>query len=72
MPSVLIVSNGHGEDAVGALLARRLRASGVTVFAYPLVGTGEAYADITRLDPRRAFPSGGFGFRGSWKMLAAD
>jgi len=70
--SVLIVSNGHGEDAVGALLAQRLTASGVTLSAYPLVGTGNAYSHIKLLEPRCTFPSGGFGLRGSWSGLAAD
>ena len=51
--SVLIVSNGHGEDAVGSLLARRLRAAGVSVTAYPLVGTGASYGETVLLDPRR-------------------
>jgi len=71
-PSVLIVSNGHGEDAVGALLARRLTESGVSVSAYPLVGTGDVYAGTPVLAPRRTFPSGGFGLRGAWKALVAD
>lgn len=70
--SVLIVSNGHGEDTVGALLARRLTAGGVTVSAYPLVGSGDAYHGTRLLEPRRTFPSGGFGLRGSWKHGLAD
>jgi uncharacterized protein (TIGR03492 family) len=70
--SVLIVSNGHGEDAVGALLAKRLIHSDVPVSAYPLVGPGDAYEGALLLDPRRTFPSGGFGLRGAWKALAAD
>jgi len=74
--SVLIVSNGHGEDAVGALLARRLAASGLAVRACPLVGTGDEYLEtagaIPLLEPRRAFPSGGFSLRGSGRDLRGD
>src|SRR2546426_11824999 len=70
-PSVLIVSNGHGEDAVGMALARRLRPS-ATITAFPLVGTGAAYTDVILLEPRRALPSGGFGLRGSWRALWGD
>lgn len=70
--SVLIVSNGHGEDTVGALLARRLTVGGLTVSAYPLVGSGDAYHGTKLLEPRRTFPSGGFGLRGSWKHGLTD
>ena len=70
-PSILIVSNGHGEDAVGMALATRLKPS-ATISAFPLVGTGGAYTGIAVLEPRRALPSGGFGLRGSWRGLWAD
>lgn len=66
------MSNGHGEDTVGALLGRRLLASGVSVSAYPLVGAGNAYSNVRLLEPRRVFPSGGFGLRGSLSGVAAD
>ncbi|HEV8353167.1 MAG TPA: hypothetical protein VGR24_03100 [bacterium] len=69
-PSVLIISNGHGEDAVGAALARRLEAAAHTVMAYPLVGTGRNYGRIPMLEPVRELPSGGFGARGTG--LVAD
>ncbi|HEY3248409.1 MAG TPA: lipid-A-disaccharide synthase-related protein [bacterium] len=62
-PSVLIVSNGHGEDAVGAKLAAILQ-SRAAVTGYPLVGTGGSYDGIPRLQPLRGLPSGGFGARG--------
>jgi uncharacterized protein (TIGR03492 family) len=64
--SILIVSNGHGEDAVGALLAQKVLRSGVDVIAYPLVGDGAAYQSVRLLEPRRALPSGGFAFRAGW------
>lgn len=70
-PSVLIVSNGHGEDAVGMALARELQGAAGLV-AYPLVGVGAAYSGIPVLEPRRTFPSGGFALRGSAGALWAD
>jgi len=60
--SVLIVSNGRGENAVGAAIARAL--GDHRVAAYPLVGMGEAYAGVELLDPRLPLPSGGFALRG--------
>src|SRR3989441_10575807 len=70
-PSVLIVSNGHGEDAVGMALATRIPPL-ATITAFPPVGSGGTYTDMTVLEPRRALPSGGFGLRGSWRGLWAD
>ncbi len=70
-PSVLVVSNGHGEDAVGRALAEALTPA-AQVLAYPLVGRGEAYRGVPLLDPRREFPSGGFALRGRWRALWAD
>ncbi len=70
-PSVLVVSNGHGEDAVGAALAAHL-ASSAEIVAYPLVGHGETYRDIRLLDPRKRFPSGGFILRAGWRRLFTD
>lgn len=67
--SVLIVSNGRGEDAVGAALAAAL-GSKTRCAAYPLVGTGDVYSGVDLLDPRRPMPSGGFALRGG--DLAAD
>ena len=44
-PHIVIASNGYGEDAVGALLAQRIREkfpeSDISIF--PLVGEGQAY-----------------------------
>lgn len=59
----LIVSNGHGEDQVGALLAHSLRAlrPELELEALPLVGAGAAYDSIgvPCLGPRVELPSGG-------------
>ncbi len=61
---IVIVSNGHGEDAVGAALAEALVARGVQIGALPLVGRGEAYGRLgfPVFGPRRELPSGGFVF----------
>ena len=62
-PRWLIVSNGHGEDQVGATLARALlaRSSALQLEALPLVGAGRAYEAIgvPCLGPRTVLPSGG-------------
>lgn len=61
---VLLLSNGHGEDLSGALIATALRRLGVTVRALPLVGHGEPYRQrgIAVLGHTRAFSTGGLGF----------
>ncbi|MEJ2358525.1 MAG: lipid-A-disaccharide synthase-related protein, partial [Deinococcales bacterium] len=63
MPTITIVSNGHGEDVIGASLARSVlsMAPAVAVRAFPLVDEGAPYraAAVERLGPCRAMPSGG-------------
>jgi len=63
VPAIDIVSNGHGEDVIGASLAGDLRTlwPAVTVRAFPLVDQGGAYRAhaIPTLGPCRALPSGG-------------
>jgi uncharacterized protein (TIGR03492 family) len=62
VPHLLLISNGHGEDAIGARLADALRAEGCTLEALPIVGAGHAYTargvDLT--GPTAVMPSGGF------------
>ncbi len=70
-PSVLIVSNGHGEDAVGMALADRL-APEAAITAFPLVGVGGAFHGVELLEPRQILPSGGFALRGAWRALWED
>ena len=45
-PRIVVASNGYGEDSIGALLARKVRARfpGAAVSAFPIVGKGEHYA----------------------------
>ena len=63
MAGLVIVSNGHGEDAIGAALAREIQqlAPHLSLVAYPLVGAGRAYenAPVTLTGPRRELPSAG-------------
>ena len=72
-PRLLIVSNGYGEDLEAAQVVRALPSDRLDVAAYPLVGLGRAYpAGVALLDPRRDFPSGGFGVRAGWRSTWAD
>jgi len=72
-PRLLIVSNGYGEDMEAAQIVRALPPDRLHVAAYPLVGCGHAYpAGVELLDPRRDFPSGGFGIRAGWQSMWAD
>lgn len=70
---VLLLSNGHGEDEIGAVVGRALAAQGATVAALPIVGEGRAYAraGLERVGPARAMPSGGFVW-GRPRALARD
>ncbi len=70
---LLVVSNGYGEDVEVAQVIRALPPGQVEVLAYPLVGLGHAYpAGTVLLEPRREFPSGGFGARVGPAALWAD
>jgi len=61
---ILVLSNGHGEDLSGCILARRLISVGNTVEALPIVGYGEAYKKekINILGKTRKFNTGGLGY----------
>jgi tetraacyldisaccharide 4'-kinase len=62
-PELVVASNGYGEDAIGALLAARIRerfpCAGVSAFS--LVGIGKEYRDrgIAVISPDAEMPSGG-------------
>ncbi len=62
-PRLVVASNGYGEDAVGATLARTLRERfpSAEVGAFALVGTGAAYRqeNIPVYSPPAESPSGG-------------
>lgn len=72
---VLVVSNGYGEDLVGARIASELRNAGVVreLAAFPLVGRGEPYRrqDVRIVGLSQQMPSGGFA-RTSMKSLVGD
>ena len=62
MPAIklLIISNGHGEDAIAAEIVRRLPGS-VTAEAYPTLGDGHAYEGVCPIvGPRAHLPSEGW------------
>ena len=74
-PTVLFFSNGHGEDAVAAAIAARLRALAphVRILAAPVVGEGLAFRrqGFEVVTPTRAMPSGGLlGARNPAAVLA--
>lgn len=56
----LFVSNGHGEDWIAAAIIRALPPS-ITAEAYPMIGAGNAYADICPVvGPRATLASEGW------------
>ena len=64
MGTILLLSNGHGEDLSGALLGQALIDCGHTVTALPLAGLGGSYqqAGITLLGSSHEFSTGGLGY----------
>lgn len=72
---ILFLSNGHGEDLIGATLAARIRRvrPEADLRALAVVGEGKPYlaAGIPLVGPRRTMPSGGF-TRNSAANLLAD
>ncbi len=73
MKRLLVVSNGYAEDLEVTQVIRALPPGRVSVTAYPLVGLGRAYpSDASLLDPRKEFPSGGFGMRAGWAASWSD
>ncbi len=68
---VLLLSNGHGEDLSGSLVAKALRERGISVEALPLVGHGEPYrqAGIPVLGRTRTYSTGGLGYTSALGQL---
>ena len=64
MKPVLLLSNGHGEDLSGALVACQLIQRGIAVEALPLVGHGTSYRQlgIPVLGRTRNCSTGGLGY----------
>jgi uncharacterized protein (TIGR03492 family) len=56
---LLVISNGHGEDSIGAAIVRRLPPS-IKASAYPTLGSGAAYAGVCEIvGPRAHLASAG-------------
>jgi len=70
--SVLFVTNGHGEAAIAARIARELRAFGHEAVHFPLVGSGFEAVDFPEVGPRAALPSGGLVAMGNLGNLVRD
>ncbi len=64
MFKILILSNGHGEDLSGSLIAKQLVKSGYSVDALPIVGKGNHYEKekIKIIGKTKQFRTGGIGY----------
>ncbi len=64
MSKILLLSNGHGEDLSGSLLAKYFVTKGDLVEALPIVGDGENYkkVNIRILGKTKKFKTGGIGY----------
>ena len=64
MSRILVLSNGHGEDLSGSIIASRLIAIGNKVEALPIVGSGDAYKKekINIIGKTRKFNTAGLGY----------
>jgi hypothetical protein len=72
-PAVLFVTNGHGEAAIAAKIAREVRAlAPLTTEHLALVGERFGDADFPDVGPQRALPSGGLVAMGNVRAFARD
>ena len=64
MSRILLLSNGHGEDLSGSLLAKYLVKKGDCVDALPIVGDGDNYkkVNIKIIGKTKKFRTGGIGY----------
>ncbi len=64
MFKILILSNGHGEDLSGSLIAKEFIKSGYSVNALPIVGKGKHYEKekIKIIGKTKEFSTGGIGY----------
>ncbi|MEX1316150.1 MAG: lipid-A-disaccharide synthase-related protein [Synechococcaceae cyanobacterium] len=78
-PPLLVLSNGHGEDAIAlrVIQALKQRCPQVQVQVLPLVGEGRVFSaaeragELQRVGPRQPLPSGGFSNQ-SLRGMAGD
>ncbi len=64
MSRILLLSNGHGEDLSGSLLAKHFINKGDIVEALPIVGDGENYTKVSVriIGKTKKFRTGGIGY----------
>ena len=64
MSKILVLSNGHGEDVSGSLIAKQFVKSGYSVHALPIVGKGNHYEkeQIKIIGNTKEFSTGGIGY----------
>ena len=64
MSRILVLSNGHGEDLSGSILASKLISIGHKVEALPIVGSGDSYKKekINIIGKTRKFNTAGLGY----------
>jgi uncharacterized protein (TIGR03492 family) len=64
LSKILILSNGHGEDLSGSLIAKQFAKSGHSVNALPIVGKGNHYVKekIKIIGKTKEFSTGGIGY----------
>ncbi len=73
MKSVLFVSNGHGEAAIAARIARETgKLANLRCDHLALVGVASPWAPLHDVGPRRKMPSGGIVAMGNVRNLARD
>ncbi len=75
MLRALFISNGHGETAIAARIAREV-VNGATVAVgldlFPAVGLGASAQPLALVGPRRMMPSGGLVAMGNVRAFAQD
>lgn len=72
-PRIMITSNGYGEDAIGAVLARKIRKrfGSARISAFTFVGSGRQYKNegFEVLSPVSDMPSGGVIKYSLWDLI---
>lgn len=72
-PRILLISNGHGEDAIAGSIATELLHLGAQAQAIAVVGEGRTYRKlgIELVAPVKTMPSGGFVYM-DWRQFWRD
>ena len=74
--NILLISNGYGEDAIGAQILTKLynNTNEINSNVLPIVGEGRAYNSlpVELIGPKKQLPSGGFAARTSLMNLLKD